>query len=403
MINQAVIFCGGYGRRLMPLTKDIPKPMVVIDDKPFLYHLIQQCKNNGIKNILLLCGYKYLAIKNYFKNGKKLGVKIRYHYDPPNVETLKRIYNSKNLLRNKFLVLYSDNYSSLNIRLLESKLKSFDLVISLCKKIKGNILINEKRNKIINYSKCRNRNFNYVEIGYMIMKKKVILNKKYNINKEFNYLIQDQVKINKVNFLIKNEGYQSISNCKRLILAKKFFLNKKIILLDRDGVINLNNKKHRYVRNLNELKINKIFLNKYKNILKKKNILCITNQAGISTGDVKLNNLKKIHNKIKKIFNKNNINIADFFVSKHHFNEDHYDRKPNPGMFIKASKKYKFFLDKTIYIGDDTRDIEAAYRACCRCIYIGKKRLNKLQKFKYKFVLKNFSFLKNDSSKSCYY
>jgi D-glycero-D-manno-heptose 1,7-bisphosphate phosphatase len=282
-------------------------------------------------------------------------------------------------------------------------LKRSDLVISLCKKIKGNILINKKKNKIINYSKYRTRNYNYVEIGYMVMRKKIILNKKFNINKEFNYLLEDQIKKNKIDFLIKNEGYQSISNRKRLILAKKYFLNKKIILLDRDGVINLNNKKHRYVRNLDELKINKIFLDKYKNILTKKNIICITNQAGISTGDVKVNNLKKIHIRIKKIYKKNKIHIVDFFVSKHHFNENHYDRKPNPGLFIKSSKKYNFFLDKTIYIGDDIRDVEAAYRACCRCIYLGKKRLNKLQKFKYKFILKSFIFLKNDSSKSSYY
>ena len=53
MLNQAVIFCGGFGKRLMPITKKIPKPMVNVNGKPFLFHLIQQCKNNGIKKILL--------------------------------------------------------------------------------------------------------------------------------------------------------------------------------------------------------------------------------------------------------------------------------------------------------------------------------------------------------------
>ena len=81
MIEQAVIFCGGLGTRLLPLTKLIPKPMVHVNKKPFLFHLINQCKSNGIKNIVLLCGYKHEYIKKYFGNGNRFGVKIDYSYN----------------------------------------------------------------------------------------------------------------------------------------------------------------------------------------------------------------------------------------------------------------------------------------------------------------------------------
>ena len=64
MIDQAVILCGGYGKRLLPITNKIPKPMVNINRKPFLQYLIEQCKANGINNILLLCGYKKNTIYN---------------------------------------------------------------------------------------------------------------------------------------------------------------------------------------------------------------------------------------------------------------------------------------------------------------------------------------------------
>ena len=137
MISQAVIFCGGLGQRLMPITKKIPKPMVKVNGKPFLEYLILQCRTNGIKEVLLLCGYKHNIIKNYFKSGKKFGLKIKYHYNHHNVQTLKRIYESRNFLKNKFLLLYSDNYSPLNIKFLESKIKKNNLIISLCKKKEG--------------------------------------------------------------------------------------------------------------------------------------------------------------------------------------------------------------------------------------------------------------------------
>lgn len=387
MISQAVIFCGGLGTRLMPITQKIPKPMVIVKGKPFLEYLIMQCRSNGIKEVILLCGYRYDIIKNYFKNGEKFGLKIKYHYNPPDIQTLKRLYESRNILKNKFLLLYSDNYSPLNIKLLESKFKKNNLAITLCKKKRGNIFINKKALLILNYSK--KRKYNYVEIGYMILKKKILIDQKYNKNKEFNFLIKDQIRKQKINFIINKNGYLSISDHKRLNKTKKIFSNDKIILLDRDGVINNKNKKHRYVRNLEELKINKTFLIKYKNILKKKKIICITNQAGVFTGDIKEKDLTKINNKIINYYLMNDIKILEFFTSKHHFDSNHYDRKPNPGLFLKAVKKHKFILDRTVYIGDDVRDIEASYRAFCKCVYIGKKKLSLTQKEKFKYTLVN--------------
>ena len=62
-------------------------------------------------------------------------------------------------------------------------------------------------------------------------------------------------------------------------------------------------------------------------------------------------------------------------------------RKPNHGLFLKSAKEYKFVLDRTFYIGDDLRDIEASYRAKTKCLYIGKKLINKTLKIKYKNTL----------------
>ena len=219
----------------------------------------------------------------------------------------------------------------------------------------------------------------------MIIKKKIlpkiIINKKLS----FNTFIHEQTKKNKINYNI-NENYLSISDFSRYKNTKKYFKNN-VILVDRDGVLNEKNKLHFYVRNINELNINKIFIKNYGKILRNKKVFCITNQAGISTGDLTEENLLIIHKHIKKYFKKSKINIKDFFISKHHFNSKHIDRKPGPGLFLKASEKYKFILNRTVYIGDDIRDIEASYNAKCQCIYIGKKKLSIGEKIKYKYTL----------------
>ena len=113
-----------------------------------------------------------------------------------------------------------------------------------------------------------------------------------------------------------------------------------------------------------------------------------------STKDLLLKNLNKINLKIKDYLKKNKIFIKEFFVSHHHFKSNSFLRKPNPGLFYKAAKKYKFILDKTFYIGDDKRDIEAAYNANTHIIYIGKKKLTLKEKLKYKFIILEKDILK---------
>ena len=127
--------------------------------------------------------------------------------------------------------------------------------------------------------------------------------------------------------------------------------------------------------------------------LRKNKLICITNQAGISTGDLSVKNLNKINKKIKlECKKKFKIYIKDFFVSPQHYNSNHFDRKPNPGLFIKSSIKHKFILDRTCYIGDDIRDIESAYRANTQCYYVGNYKLNSIQKKKYaNILLKNLN------------
>ena len=56
-IKQAVILAGGIGTRLRPITYKIPKPLIQINNRPFLEYLIDLLKENGISEVILLLGY----------------------------------------------------------------------------------------------------------------------------------------------------------------------------------------------------------------------------------------------------------------------------------------------------------------------------------------------------------
>ena len=68
---KVVILAGGKGIRMGPLTKDIPKPMVLLDNKPILEYQIELIRKYGLNDITILTGYKGDVIRDYFKTGKK--------------------------------------------------------------------------------------------------------------------------------------------------------------------------------------------------------------------------------------------------------------------------------------------------------------------------------------------
>ena len=82
--NPIFLMAGGFGKRLHPLTKDIPKPLLEIGRKPILETIIEQFIEHGFHNFYISTHFKSELIQDYFKNGKQYGVSIRYiHEDTP--------------------------------------------------------------------------------------------------------------------------------------------------------------------------------------------------------------------------------------------------------------------------------------------------------------------------------
>jgi len=77
-LNSAIVMAGGKGKRLYPLTKNIPKPMLPLQGTPLLKRTIIQLRNAGIQNIQISTHYKHNYIQNYFKSGRNLGLNISY-------------------------------------------------------------------------------------------------------------------------------------------------------------------------------------------------------------------------------------------------------------------------------------------------------------------------------------
>jgi dTDP-glucose pyrophosphorylase/CBS domain-containing protein len=75
---SAVIMAGGYGKRLLPLTESVPKPMLPVGDRPLLELTIQQLRRSGIRDVNVTTHYLSESIVNHFGDGEGFGVRLNY-------------------------------------------------------------------------------------------------------------------------------------------------------------------------------------------------------------------------------------------------------------------------------------------------------------------------------------
>ena len=111
---EMIIMAGGKGKRLMPLTKNIPKALVKVNGKPILENIIIKARDEGIKNFSLITFHMYDKIHKYFKNGRKLGVKIKYIREKTPLGTAGGITLLKPQRSKIFIVSNCDIVTNLN-------------------------------------------------------------------------------------------------------------------------------------------------------------------------------------------------------------------------------------------------------------------------------------------------
>ncbi|MBI4368649.1 MAG: nucleotidyltransferase family protein [Elusimicrobia bacterium] len=111
MPKEAVVLVGGLGARLGALTKDTPKPMLIVAGKPFLEHFIVRLVRQGIHRIILAVAYHADKMKAYFGDGGSWGAEILYSDPRRQLGTAGSIKEAEPLIQeDKFFAFNGDVY-----------------------------------------------------------------------------------------------------------------------------------------------------------------------------------------------------------------------------------------------------------------------------------------------------
>jgi len=113
--KTAIILAGGKGKRFGPISREIPKPLIPLHDKPLLAHVIALLRNYNIRNIIISIGYKSEKIKEYFGNGRNFGVNITYMEENEPLGTAGPIKLAAPYLDGSFLVCNADDLMNIDL------------------------------------------------------------------------------------------------------------------------------------------------------------------------------------------------------------------------------------------------------------------------------------------------
>ncbi len=201
-VDKTTIFilAGGKGTRLGELTKSTPKPMLEVDGKPLLEHIILSFRDQGFSHFVISTYYLADQIIQHFGDGSEMGVIIEYTKEKKPLGTAGSLslVKDRNSIRQNLLIINGDILTDINFRNFVSYHEStgntaticvakfrLEVPYGVCDILDGQLLaINEKPN------------YNFiVNTGIYVMKSKII----HGLEKELRIDMPDLIKLIKEN------------------------------------------------------------------------------------------------------------------------------------------------------------------------------------------------------------
>mgnify|MGYP000578262496 CR=1 FL=1 len=129
---QAVILAGGFGKRLAPLTSEVPKPLLSVGGKPILVRQIEWLRRFGVTDVVLAVGYLRHKIFEALGDGRRFGVRIFYSVEEEPLGTGGAVKNAEPFIaEDVFIVLNGDILTNLDLNKLVETLGDADGAIAL--------------------------------------------------------------------------------------------------------------------------------------------------------------------------------------------------------------------------------------------------------------------------------
>ena len=407
---KVVIMAGGRGTRITSVASDIPKPMIKIGDKPVLEHELECLRRQGFTDIIITVSHLGQIIMDYFGDGSKVspatgkpfGVHIEYYFEKEPLGNAGALFKIKEKLTEDFLLLNADALFDVDFNRFVDYHRQHGALVTLFAHANDHpydsgLLVVDKDNYVqqwLTKEDARPQYYrNIVNGGLHVISPKVldveINTPKVDLDRQILKPLAGTGKMLCYNSpeYAKDMGtperyYAACADYKSGKIQGKNLRNKqKAIFLDRDGTIN---KYVGYLRTPEQFEllegvgeaIRKINLSGYLAIV-------VTNQPVIARGEVTLDGLQEIHNKMETMLGKEGAYLDGVYYCPHHPDKGFAGeveelkivcecRKPKAGLLLQSAKDFNIDLSQSWMIGDSENDVLAGRNAGCKTALIGE-------------------------------
>ena len=381
-VRQAVILVGGKGTRLGALTQAVPKPLMQIDeDRLFLDLLIDNVARQGFDRILLLAGYLGEQIAARYDGRTVRGAALRVLIEPEPMGTGGALRLAASALDDRFLLANGDTYFDMNYRALEQALESQDGALGAIALRRaadaaryGSVslddagLVRSFREKVVQ----ENPSPGLINAGVYLLSRAIV----DHLPSGASSLEQDVFPV------VAREGglagveasgyFIDIGLPETLARARVDLpgtIRRPAVFLDRDGVLNWD---HGYVHCWDEYD----WIDGARDVVRAFNdagyfVFVVTNQAGVAHGHYREDAVHTLHGEVQDALAAEGAFVDGFFHCPYHPAAriaayraiDHPDRKPAPGMILRAFNEWPIDRARSFLVGDRATDIDAAEAA----------------------------------------
>lgn len=345
MFDTCVILAGGLGSRLRPLTTKCPKPLIEVNNSPFLLYLIEYLSSYGIANFIILTGYlgeKFEMITRHYEDRK--GISVRLIRTPAEYLTTQRVQESIKHIEGDVLICYGDVYAEPDITQLYSYFKNTN---------QQSLSISAISRHNIPDEECQYKDIGFISINIKLLHNLLI---KAKPGKVENLIFSRQG-----HCILKDDwSYCSLTDMSSYTDFERQLKEPVTLIIDRDGVINKALPKGKYVKRMSELSIIdptiETLRREAENI---KRIIVVTNQPWIGRSQSNKQEHDMIMDKVIMLL-KNIVQDVKYMYCPHTYDDRCLCRKPKNGLIKQLLISDPWLRRKTIVIGDSYADSQLA-------------------------------------------
>ena len=378
-VRQACILVGGKGTRLGDLTRELPKPLIEIAENiAFLDVVIGQIARQGFNDIVLLAGYLGDLVRARYE-GRSFGLaRVRVIVEPEPRATGGALVGAREIIAPHFLLLNGDTFFDINLRALVLACATDQEALIALHRVSdasryGSVLLDGDR--VVRFlEKGQGAGPALISAGTYLLRASVIdriRSLPCSIESDIFPILAQEGRL----YGQACEGYfidiglpETLQQARRELSA---ITHRPAVFLDRDGVLNAD---HGYLHRPDQVD----WIPGAQDSVRRLNdlgycVVVVTNQAGVGHGYYDEEAVHSLHAWMQDQLAAKGAFIDAFYYCPYHpqarvkkFRRQHIDRKPEPGMILRALSDLHIDRQRSFLIGDKKIDVEAARRAGIR-------------------------------------